>query len=207
MRGIATMISNQPAFQTQVFHHPWLTIADTKRSNLRIGATGILGSGVFSDIKSEIQALDAEIKSLDKDLVQSLPADLTTAPALHGFYANTWTPFIQAWNDFDADHTTKFGKTWKNMWMSAWHGVQEFRSRFIGLYTVAKGLPGVTVTSPDPTPVPKDPLDGGLDALQNVAGTLKIILYLVFAVGVGFLVVWGIRAVNYKGRGSVGAFK
>lgn len=142
--------------------------------------SGLAGTGVFADVADEVTRLDAEITAMTNDMTSQVAGNQTLAT----WYTDTWIPFLRSWNEFASRH-----KHWyHNMWLAAWHDVNEYRNRALALQGVAKGI-GFQFGA-DVAPVREDafqrlatPLGGALTALGEI---IKAALYI--GIGVGAIV-------------------
>lgn len=146
----------------------------------RVGASGIAGTAIFSDVPEESDRLNVEIDSFTKEMTgQIFHADGSRDQVLNDWYAAYWVPFLAGWNTWRDKHSHWY----RNMFMSAWHEVQEYRARFIALHDAAKVVGFKTTV--DPTPVRKDAFRGVYDDVGNkitsvgdqIWSMIKIIVY------------------------------
>lgn len=143
-----------------------------------VRGAGVLGTGLFSNVPDEVNQLNAEITALNTEMFNQL-GDLNTP--LGEFYTTAWKQFQEAWQEFADKHQHWYN----NMWLSAWHDVQDFRRRFIQMRKQAEGV-GYHFVSPEPTPVKEDDV-------SKLADFLKTLLWVAIIFGGGYLLVkfWG----------------
>jgi hypothetical protein len=153
----------------------------------KIGASGIAGTAVFSDVPEEATRLNTEIDSFTKEMkAQIFHDDGSRDQVLLEWYTANWIPFLQDWIPWRQKHESWY----HNMFLSAWHEVQEYRARFIMLHDAAKVV-GFK-TSVDPTPIRRDAFqqvgDSVGDAIGKVWSLIKIVILAgVIIVGIVFV--------------------
>jgi len=157
-----------PAFQKQAYL-------------VGVRGAGVLGTGVFANVPDEVNQLDAEIAAANTEMFNQL-GDLSTP--LGQFYTTAWKEFQDAWAEFADKHQHWYN----NMWLSAWHDVQDFRRRFVQMHNQAREL-GAHFVGPDPTP-PKD------DDISSLIKFLKTIVWvaIIFAGGYFLIKFWSFAA-------------
>lgn len=144
-----------------------------------IGASGIAGTGVFSDVPEEADRLGSEIEAFTKEMIaQIYHSDGSRDQVLNDWYASNWVPFLNEWNQWKDKHSHWY----HNMFLSAWHEVNEFRARFIMLHDAAKRTGFATAI--EPTPIRRDAFQQVGDAFQRAIDQVWSLVKIVVIAGV-----------------------
>jgi hypothetical protein len=225
--SIARMaLMKQPAFKTQEAN-PWLTMANVHRGEI-IGLTLFHSVG---DRDRAVEQINTDFNVFVGEVLHSMgvdPGDLSvvfdpdflsnqtkqarfqiargileTNPRFP-VWRDQVSPVFEEWEKFYHDQSS-----W-NEFLNSFEAYEQWMDRLQALRDSVKAQ-GFELHSPDPKKLPQtvfaDVADTAKKIVTGSQDVIEKLLLLVAAVGIGFLVVWGIRAVRYKGKGSVGAFK
>lgn len=150
---------------------------------------GLVGGGYF---QTELKGLELEIRQMDTALgvIRGLGEDGKPLPITseqEAWWKSSWAPFLQGWRSFYGEYA--FG--WKSMnfpiTTSRVEQMEEYRSRFINLRTVAERLfAGTTVlknlATPSPVKVYPSMWDGFVETLKG------LVLWVILGVGAVVLI-------------------
>lgn len=186
--------------------------AETKALSLynrgvKVGSSGLAGTGVFADVKDEVNKTDSEVEAMHKELWSAIPApqepnkytvantfspwELTdwtieqrSDPKLQ-FVINVWAQFYRDWQDFKKKHEHWY----HNMFLSAWHGVADFRQRLLAMYQASKLL-GFDLKLPEPQPIPPDAIAALGSDIKGTFTSIWDMARLLVYVAIGLLGGW-----------------
>lgn len=176
------------------------------QSGIKVGAPWVSTPGLIED---EINKLDIDVKSVDRDIYRWLdehgafPTSIETGtregpitepipddvkPQLR-FYEGAWSEFLRGWDDFRTDKSS-----WINrLWGYNYDAVQDWRRKLLAMRASWESI-GIDFVGPLPEP-PKDTSWGLTSGIRWIAiGAIAI-------VAGGFLI-WILGQVGGRGGGT-----
>lgn len=152
----------------------------------------IVGASWFQTpggIQSEMSKINGDMMVFSKEITEAVmdvgyPTNIDPKYAdLVKFYRGVWTPFIQEWQAWYANHDG----WWTNFWWNNAPHAEEFQKQLIQIREKARTL-GMNVGSPTPQ-LPRSPIE---DTVEKVVGAIwglvKVIIYAGIFVG-GFVLI------------------
>jgi len=162
------------------------------------GATGILDTGVLSNVPDAIKQTNADVNTLLNEVfsaaytIENGKTVVANSDAAN-FYINVLIPFYKDWGSFAYEHTHGWGK-FKDNWivlggLSSWNSVNQYRQRVLDIRKSAEKFVNFQA------PAPAGPSQNQLDYL--VAGPIREIWKVVKWVVIIAIVAIGITIVLY----------
>lgn len=132
------------------------------------GSSGIMGTGVFSDIPGAIVEINRQISAMEIEM----EAQLGDAN-LRAWYQTVWLPWLAAWHNWSSEHSHWY----HNMFLSAWHEANDWAEQLKNLHASAITA-GFSFQGPAPSGASKDALQkAGAGILDEIWSMVKIIVY------------------------------